>query len=74
MRKQIIKPDNPLAIAFILIGFAGSQTLLIMSPWNDLLFQSNHTYNQMLFIFSMLMVFGIGILLKGVDIMNSKSR
>lgn len=60
IHKQVVN-YNRWTIGLILAGFIGSEILLVISPWNDL---TPNLANQLIFIFSVLMVGGISMLFK----------
>ena len=64
MQKRQIESNAPWAVALIVTGFIGSETLLAISPWSDHILQFNATsFNFVILLFSALMVSGIGLLL-----------
>lgn len=64
IRKQIIVSNIFWKVGCFATGFVSSQILLVLSPWNGLLFYVDaNVFNKMLFIFSILMTAGIGLLL-----------
>jgi hypothetical protein len=63
-RKRIIRFGSPWVIGFMLTGFIASEIVLIMSPWNDTFFQiPGLVFSNLLFLFSVLLVFGVGLML-----------
>jgi hypothetical protein len=64
MIKRTIEPRAPWSIGLIVGGFIGSETLLVISPWNDQFFQISTTaFNYTILLFSVLIVLGLGIML-----------
>jgi hypothetical protein len=64
IRKQIIGADIYWIVGLLVAGFVGSQILLVISPWNSSIFDLDaNGSNVMLFIFSILMAGGVGLLL-----------
>jgi hypothetical protein len=71
IRKRIIELRSPWAIGLILTGFIASEIMLTISPWNSTFFHIPvQVFNYMLFLFSALMVFGIGLIARAYAVSN----
>jgi hypothetical protein len=72
MTKRVIESRAPWSIRLILSGFIGSETLLAISPWNSALLQiSTSTFNNTIFMLSVLIVLGLGIMLTNRVVTNA---
>lgn len=65
IRRRVIKLGTSLAVRLLLVGFIGSQIILVISPWNDSFFHISAKVSiSLLFLFSVMMVCGIGVIVR----------
>lgn len=65
MRRRIIGSNSSTAVWVLLVGFVGSQIMLVISPWNEEAFRiPTETSIHLMFFFSVVMVLGLGMMVR----------